>query len=114
MTWDEGGCDDFKDDGSTIIKVADAAPWIAKFTGVVHGIFIDTPYVPLTWNYDAGTKTLTFSGTMIPSYNDPDKRPWKDYVKVVEKIVISDDVTSIGDDAFGYCASLTTVTIPAV
>ena len=113
LTWDESGCDDFKPDGTTIIHVADADPWYTKFGGEVHGIFSDTPYVPLTWNYDAGTKTLTFSGTMIPSYNDPDKRPWKDYVKVVEKIVISDDVTSIGDDAFGYCASLTTVTIPA-
>ena len=113
LTWEETGCDDFKPDGTTIIQVADADPWYTKFGGEVHGIFSDKPYVPLTWNYDAGTKTLTFSGTMIPSYNDPDKRPWKDYVKVVEKIVISDDVTSIGEDAFGYCASLTTVTIPA-
>ena len=113
LTWDEGGCDDFKDDGSTIIHVANAAPWIAKFTGVVRATFSDTPYVPLTWNYDAGTKTLTFSGTAIPSYNDPDERPWKDYVSEVEKIVISDDVTTIGDVAFQDCTGLTTVTIPA-
>ena len=111
LTWEEDGCDDFKKDGSTIIHVADAAPWIANFTGVVNGTFIDKPYVPLTWNYDAATKTLTFSGTAIPSYNDPDERPWKDYVKVVEKIVISDDVMSIGSRAFEGCSDLTTVTI---
>ncbi|SFO46276.1 leucine-rich repeat domain-containing protein [Prevotella sp. tf2-5] len=113
LEWDENGCDDFKYDGSTIIQVADAAPWIAKFTGKVNGIFSDKPYVPLTWNYDAATKTLTFSGTAIPSYNDPDERPWIAYVAEVEKIVIEDGVTSIGHNAFGYCASLTTVTIPA-
>ncbi len=111
LKWDENGCDDFKEDGSTIIHVADAAPWIAKFTGVVHGTFSDTPYAPLTWNYDAGTKTLTFSGTVIPSYEDLEERPWKDYVEVVEKIVISDDVTRIGDVAFQGCSGLTTVTI---
>ena len=114
LAWDESGCDDFKEDGTTIIHVADAAPWIAKFGDEVHGIFSDKPYVPFTWNYDAGTKTLTFSGTAsIPSYNDLDERPWKDYVEVVENIVIEDGVTSIGVNAFGYCASLTTVTIPA-
>jgi len=113
LTWEEDGCDDFKPDGTTIIHVADAAPWYTKFGSEVHGIFSDTPYVPLTWNYDADTKTLTFSGTAsIPSYNEND-RPWKDYVSEVEKIVISDGVTSIGVNAFGYCASLTTVTIPA-
>ena len=114
LAWEEDGCDDFKKDGSTIIHVADAAPWIAKFGDEVHGIFSDKPYVPLTWNYDAATKTLTFSGTAsIPSYYNEDDRPWKDYVSEVEKIVISDGVTSIGINAFGYCASLTTVTIPA-
>ncbi len=111
LRWDESGCDDFKEDGTTIINVADAAPWIAKFTGKVNGTFIDTPYVPLTWNYDAATKTLTFSGTMIPSYGNPEERPWKDYVEVVEKIVISDGVTSIGSGAFYNCTGLTTVTI---
>ena len=113
LEWEESCCDDFKEDGTTIIQVADAAPWIAKFTGKVNGIFSDKPYVPLTWNYDADTKTLTFSGTVIPSYNDPDERPWKDYVEVVEKIVFNEGVRGIGNYAFGYCASLTTVTIPA-
>ncbi len=113
LTWDENDCNDFKSDGSTVIQVADAAPWIEKFTGVVNGTFSDKPYVPFSWNYDADTKTLTFSGTVIPSYEDPEERPWKDYVEVVEKIVISDDVMRIGDFAFEACFGLTTVTIPA-
>ena len=114
LTWNESGCDDFKEDGSTIIHVADAAPWIEKFTGKVNGIFSDSPYVPFTWNYDAGTKTLTFSGTAsIPSYEDPYDRPWKDYVSEVEKIVISDGVMSIGTNAFNDCSGLSSVTIPS-
>ena len=114
LTWDEGGCDDFKEDGTTIIHVAHADPWYTKFGGEVHGIFSDKPYVPFTWNYDAGTKTLTFSGTAaIPSYNDPYDRPWKDYVSEVENIVIEDGVTSIGHNAFNDCSGLSSVTIPA-
>ena len=114
LTWEEGECDDFKSDGTTIIHVADAAPWYTKFGGEVHGIFRDPSTVPLTWNYDAGTKTLTFSGTeAIPSYNDSDKRPWIDYVSEVENIVINEGVRGIGNYAFYNCDGLTTVTIPA-
>ncbi len=114
LTWDEDGCDDFKEDGSTIIHVADADPWYTMFGSVVHGIFRDLSTVPLSWNYDAGTKTLTFSGTeAIPSYNDLDVRPWIDYVEVVENIIIYEGVRGIGKYAFYDCTGLTTVTIPA-
>ena len=113
LTWDEVGCDDFKEDGSTIIHVADADPWYTKFGGVVNGVFRDPSTIPLTWNYDAGTKTLSFSGKEpIPSY-DLDERPWKDYVEEVENIVINEGVRGIGNQAFSGCSGLTTVTIPA-
>ena len=114
LTWNEDYCDDFKKDGSTIIHVADADSWYTKFGSVVHGIFRDPSTVPFSWNYDAGTKTLTFSGTeAIPSYNDPDERPWIDYVSEVENIVINEGVRGIGNYAFNYCSGLTTITIPA-
>ena len=112
LTWEEDGCDDFKSDGSTIIHVENADPWYAKFTGVVNGIFRDPSTVPFSWNYDSDTKTLTISGTeAIPSYSEDD-RPWKDYVEVVENIVINDGVGGIGKNAFYGCSALTSVTIP--
>ncbi len=113
LTWEEDCCDDFKDDGTTIIHVADAAPWIAKFTGEVNGIFRDPSFKPFSWNYDSTTKTLTISGKeAIPSYNDSDYRPWIDYVPEIEKIVINDGVWGIGRNAFRDCSALTSVTIP--
>ncbi len=112
LTWNEGGCDDFKRDGTTVIQVANAALWYEKFKGNVNGTFSDT-YEPLRCNYNEDTKTLTLSGTVIPSYDYPDERPWKDCVAEVENIVIENGVTRIGEAAFEGCESLTTVTIPA-
>ena len=34
---------------------------------------------PLNWNYDAGTKTLTITGTGdMPDFANADAQPWKD------------------------------------
>ena len=41
LYWHDGEYDDFKPDGSTIVHVENAAPWVAKFTGEVHAIFRD-------------------------------------------------------------------------
>ncbi len=116
LTWNENGCNDFKPDGSTIIHVADANSWYAKFGGVVNGIFRDSsPVTPIDWTYDSTTKTLTLSGTdLVLSYSDLDDCPWKEHVAEVENIVIEDGMKGIGPNAFAddYSA-LTSVTIPA-
>ena len=117
LTWNEGNCDDFKRDGSTIIHVADANSWYAKFAGVVNGIFRDnsSPVTPIDWTYDSTTKTLTLSGTdPVLSYSDLDDCPWNDYIAEVENIVIENGMKGIGPYAFAneYLA-LTSVTIPA-
>ena len=113
LTWEEADCDDFKEDGSTIIHVADTDPWYAKFLGVVHGIFKDPSTVPFSWSYNSGTKTLTISGTEpMPSYGNPSDRPWNDYVSEIEKLVLNDGVWGIGENAFEGCSALTSVTIP--
>ena len=117
LTWNEGNCDDFKRDGSTIIHVADANSWYAKFAGVVNGIFRDnsSPVTPIDWTYDSTTKTLTLSGTdPVLSYSDLDDCPWNDYIAEVENIVIENGMKGIGPNAFAndYLA-LTSVTIPA-
>ena len=63
--------------------------------------------------------TLTISGTDMPDYRFVyDKNvgqttaPWYSERKKIKKIVIEDGVTSIGDNAFANCSSLTSVTIP--
>ena len=113
MTWEEAGCDDFKDDGTTIIHVANADPWYTKFYGVVNGIFRDSTTKPFSWSYNSGTKTLTISGTEpMPSYYAPSDRPWDSSVSEIEKIVINNGVRSIGLNAFMDCSALTSVTIP--
>ena len=73
----------------------------------------------LTWEYDTETKTLTISGT--GNMSDFDRlstgmmAPWRKVKRIddnLEKIVISEGVTSIGDYAFYYCDKLTSVIIP--
>ncbi|MDO4847350.1 MAG: leucine-rich repeat protein [Clostridiaceae bacterium] len=58
-----------------------------------------------TWNYDADSKTLTISGNgamadygFIPGANEPVAAPWSNLD--IEKVIIEDGVTRIGNDAF--------------
>ncbi len=65
----------------------------------------------LTISYNSGTKTMTFDGKFdIPS-GDSAQATWTSYSSVVENIVISDDVTAIGDKAFYKFSKLKSVTI---
>ena len=91
----------------------------------------------LTWHFDASTNTLTISGTgAMYDYDDAENRaPWNGYRYVIENIVVSKgvttignyafddfrnlksirivaDLTSIGNNAFYDCTSLTAITIP--
>jgi hypothetical protein len=57
------------------------------------------------WSYDIGSKTLEISGDgamadygFIPGANEPVPSPWNGYN--IEKVVILDGVTNIGQDAF--------------
>ena len=68
------------------------------------------------WKYNTSTKTLTISGTgAMDDYTDPEDdeadeenpptkwRPWKQYTgSKIEKVVIGDGITRIGDYAFVY------------
>ena len=72
----------------------------------------------LAWEYDTETKILTISGTGKMSDFDSSSTgmlaPWKKYEddKNLEKVVISEGVTTIGDNAFFECDNLISVTIP--
>ena len=72
----------------------------------------------VTWAYDEATKTLTVSGTGdMDEWNyaaepKPEKRPsWEIYKNDIQKVVVEDGVTSIGEYAFCKYGSLTDVTI---
>ncbi len=63
----------------------------------------------LSWKLD-DTGRLTVSGTgAMYGYKDLD-RPWYDYSDRIKSLVITQGVTSVGEEAFRYCYSLTSLT----
>ena len=65
----------------------------------------------LTWTLDSeGLLTISGSGDMY-DYGFP-SAPWYGSRSLVKSAVIADGVTSIGQQAFSNCTSLTSVTIP--
>ena len=63
------------------------------------------------WELDS-EGTLTISGTGIMSdYASASESPWYSQRSAIEKIVVEDGVTAIGDRAFYNCNALTEVTI---
>ena len=66
----------------------------------------------LTWKLDAdGTMTISGTGAM-KNYNSDDNPSPAYKNSNVKTVVIEDGVTSIGNYAFTYCVSLTSITIP--
>lgn len=61
----------------------------------------------ITWTYVEATKTLIISGTgNLKDYS----YPWNSFKQSIEKVIINDGVTSIGDSAFENCNGLSSVT----
>ncbi|MDR2913001.1 MAG: leucine-rich repeat protein [Alistipes sp.] len=70
------------------------------------------PNSTLFWIYDAPTKTLTISGSgAIPDYDIWEYRPWHALGAEIKTVIIDDDVTAIGRQAFGGCVALTTINL---
>ena len=64
----------------------------------------------LKWHLtDNGVLTISGKGEMY-DYSFPDGGPWSK--SDIKRIIIGDSVTTIGQDAFRDCSSLTSVTIP--
>ena len=65
----------------------------------------------LTWSLDSdGTLTISGTGAMKDyDFYDGERSPWDSKKTQIQKVVIGDGVTTIGNDAFNECTSLTTV-----
>ena len=54
----------------------------------------------VTWTFDESTGTLTFSGTGEMQYATSHGVPWHGHINSIERVVISEGVTTIGDKVF--------------
>lgn len=76
-------------------------------------IVIDAAGENVEWIvYDAGTERcldIHGAGAMEDYYNG--FTPWSSYKGDIDRAIIGEGITSIGDHAFSYCTSLTNVTI---
>ena len=67
----------------------------------------------VTWSYDAGTLTISYSGSGTGAMTDFASigvQPWKNYSSDITSVVIESGVTSIGQSAFEVCSGLRSVT----
>ncbi|MDE7360779.1 MAG: leucine-rich repeat protein, partial [Oscillospiraceae bacterium] len=111
------------DDGETTTEPTATDPGVKTFTCTVCDK-TRTEEIPalgykgdcgdnVTWEYDEDNKTLTITGDGdMDNWTDENPAPWSDIAEDIEKVVIDDGVTSIGDNAFEGCTGLTDVTIP--
>lgn len=64
------------------------------------------------WGYDEEAQTLVISGSGdMEVYGLSRKVPWLAYRNTIARVVIENGVTSVGDQAFGQCTSLTSIDI---
>ncbi len=78
-----------------------------------YGTVTDSYGENLTYTFDAKNGVLTISGSGdMTDYSNSSYTPWYKYRSLIKEIVISDSVTSIGDNVFADCTSLTKITIP--
>ena len=62
--------------------------------------------------YSDGLLKIYGSGKMYDYYYSYSNTPWYKFMEAIKKIIIFDGVTSIGNDSFYACTSLTSITIP--
>ncbi|MDR0207075.1 MAG: leucine-rich repeat domain-containing protein, partial [Bacteroidales bacterium] len=65
---------------------------------------------PLYWNLENGTLTITGEGDM-PHYSSPSYSPWYPYRTSIITVVLSNGITSIGNNAFYNCTNISSVNL---
>ncbi len=66
----------------------------------------------LSWDLSGGTLTISGKGDM-PDYTDAHMAPWYDTAEAINRIVVKDGVTSVGDLAFYGCSGVSSVSLPS-
>ena len=65
------------------------------------------------WELDTVTGVMTISGSgAMADYSGPSSQPWADQRSSINRVVIGDEVTSIGRNAFVNCPGLKAVELP--
>lgn len=65
----------------------------------------------LSWSLDAGTLTITGSGNM-DNFHESTMAPWYPYRNEIQRVILPEGLTSIGNLAFYECKNLSSVVIP--
>ena len=67
----------------------------------------------LEWEYDYENDKLIITGSgAMTNWSSSEEVPWRNHSSNINSIVLSGNITSIGDYAFYFCAFATSVTIP--
>lgn len=66
----------------------------------------------LSWSLTGGTLTISGSGAM-PDYTDANMPPWYDSATAINRIVVKEGVTTVGELAFYGCSTAVRASLPS-
>ncbi len=100
--------------GLPIVKGSSTYGYVGYYADTVNWYHTDTGNCGenLTYTFDATIGVLTISGSGDMTNYSSSNAPWYLYRSLIKEIILSDDITRIGDSVFFGCTSLTEITIP--
>ncbi len=68
----------------------------------------------IAWELSSDYKTLTLSGSgAMANFANVKAEPWYNYRTYITQVVISEGITTLGNNSFNQCSSLPSVTLPS-
>ena len=66
-----------------------------------------------SWNYDQKNATLTISGTgAMENYSALTGQPWRTYGFKIQKVIVKEGITALGDYSLDYLPNCTSIQLP--